>query len=111
MKWSAPEMMPQEGKRTRVEVKTAILPEHYHRFHLYQTPDMARRVKTMWVLWDEKTGAQHYLCGDGWEGAEQAAAQRIGEILGKESNPDEAVPRPRKARPRRRNPQGEPHRR
>ena len=75
--WSAEELFPQ-GKK-QIPVKTALLQEHEHRFHLYYSG--GKMISTMWTLWDEKTNIQWYLYGEGWEGAEKSAAERINEIL------------------------------
>jgi hypothetical protein len=99
--WDEPQFMQQEGKRQHILVATADMPEHVSRFHLYQSG--GSMIPTMWTLWDEKQKVQHYLYAEGsWPGAQKVAAESIEEILLKEKNPDEAVPRPRKARSRNR---------
>ncbi len=54
------------------------------RFHLYQMKEMRGPLATMWILFDEPKNSQHYLCGEGWEGAQSAAEGRITEILAKD---------------------------
>lgn len=51
------------------------------RFLLYQTPDAAKKIPTMWVLYDQVTGTQWMLFGEGLEGAQAKAEIRISEII------------------------------
>ena len=82
--WSDPYPTKQKGKRKPIDVKTALGDVPESRFHLYQTADMAKRVKTMWVLYDQVTETQHFLYGQGWDEAQFAAKNRIIQTLEKE---------------------------
>lgn len=77
--WSEKTPVKQARKRKRVDVKIAQGFEE--RFLLYQTADMIKKIPTMWVLYDQTTGTQHLLYGEGWEGAELKAASRIERVL------------------------------
>jgi len=68
-------------KRKPIDVKTAQGDVPEGRFHLYQTSDMAKKVKTMWVLYDQVTETQHFLYGEEWVGAQTAAERRIDQVL------------------------------
>lgn len=69
--WNKPELTSQQGKKKKVLVSEAVVPGHEGRFYLYQSG--GGMIPTMWTLWDTKTGTQHFLHGNGWEGAQQAA--------------------------------------
>lgn len=81
--WNDPVLVKQKGRGNfkPIEVKTASGSAPEDRFHLYQTRAMAKQIPTMWVLFDQETGTQHYLYGEGWEGAQDKAAVRIQRIL------------------------------
>lgn len=77
--WNKPELASQQGKRKKILVSEAVVPGHEERFYLYQSG--GTMIPTMWTLWDTTTGTQHFLHGEGWEGAQQVANERIPEIL------------------------------
>jgi len=80
--WSNPYQVVPQGRRKAVDVRMAAgdgVPDR--RFQLYQTPEMRRKLPTMWMLHDAETGVVHYLFGTGWEGAQESAAERIHKIL------------------------------
>jgi hypothetical protein len=74
-RWSKPYSVRQEGKRKPVEVETALLKGHKDRFHLYQTN--AGMIPSMWTLYDQTTGAQHFLCANGRPEAQTVASRRL----------------------------------
>jgi hypothetical protein len=77
--WKDPEPTPQQGKRKKILVSEAVIPGHEERFYLFQTS--GGMIPTMWTLWDTKTGAQHFLHGEDWEGAQRTSSERIPEII------------------------------
>jgi len=79
MDWSEPQQVPQQGTRKKVTVEVALLDAHPERFVLYQ--NAAGMIPTMWTLWDQATGTQHFLYAEGWENARQVAAARIETVL------------------------------
>jgi hypothetical protein len=77
--WTKPYECPQGRKKIMVE--TAIIEKGpSDRFHLYGGK---RPIETMWTLFDQETDTQHFLYGEGWEGARKSAARRILEVLKK----------------------------
>jgi len=77
--WSEPQQVPREGTRKTVTVEVSLLDAHPERFVLYQ--NAAGMIPTMWTLWDQTTGTQHFLNAEGWEQARRVAAERIEKTL------------------------------
>ena len=87
--WSDPYPVKPKGRGNfkPIDVKTAQGDVPEDRFHLYQTRDMVQWTPTMWVLYDEVTETQHYLYGEGWEGAQGRARYTITQVLQESTDP------------------------
>lgn len=97
IQWSGFEQL-QAGKKT-VPAK-AVLPTEPNpvRFVLWQSG--GTQIPTMWTLYDYQTQTQHYLYGEGWEGAQAKAEERIGQVLSPEGWPPPKPKRSRKKTPK-----------
>lgn len=76
IKWSKIQQVHQ-GRKI-INTKVSSTKDYVGRFVLYQT---SKKVPTLWNLWDQKTGTVWFLYGEGWEGAEVSASERVTEIL------------------------------
>ncbi len=90
--WSGPQQVQQETQRPGEFRTIAAETTLEDRFVLYHAG--GTMVPNMWGLHDRTAKSTHYLCGDGWDGAKAAAAERIHEIL-----------HPKLRKPRKRKPQ------
>jgi hypothetical protein len=72
-----------QGRKT-IRVEKASVPEHDGRFILYPC---SKIVVTMWCMYDSTLEIQHYLNGDGWDGARKAAEKRISEVMNPKVKP------------------------
>lgn len=89
--WVGPEQVKFRGARKKIPVEHASFESPQctlqgdgvtARFLLYQTPNAAKRIPTMWVLYDAENQTQHLLYGEGWPGAREAGSTRILKLLG-----------------------------
>jgi hypothetical protein len=82
IRWSNPVPTKPKGRGNyaTIPVKTAGGSVPADRFRLFQTRDMQKKLPTMWVLWDEQSDTRHFIYGQGWEGAQQAAEGIINSV-------------------------------
>ena len=63
--WLDPVPTPFGSGKKKIDVKEASGDVPPDRFFLYQTPDAAKKVPTMWVLYDQGTKTQWFIYGEG----------------------------------------------
>ena len=79
--WKKPTLVPQgrSGRGKKIPVHAAIVRENTDRFLLYQTN--AKRIYSMWTLWDQAKDVQHFLYGDDLKQAKDNGVKRIRQVL------------------------------
>ena len=85
--WTPPQKAPFGSTGIEIDVECGILdgvPTEIARFMLYQSPEAAESLPTMWILFDAEAKTQWFLYGEGWGGAREAGKKRILEVLEKD---------------------------